>query len=280
MNEKVIMPEEELMHVAVKELQKKGYNVIFIALYGAQNYNLKRSKSDYDYKAVVVPSLRDIVFNSKPVSLVEEMPFDGQVDVKDIRLIVDQWKKGSSNFVELLYSDWFWVNPDYSPMFWFILNRDAIAHANEESALKAIVGQIKEKFNALDHPYPVQVEEVEKYGYASKQLSHEMRLLAMLSRFKQEEYAYILNPFKGSDLNMQRYWGEILGVKDRQINYSAAQAKDLGKRIVSEADAWLAKYREEGLNFDQSVLDSMDEQKFLIIKRALSDEIWRNENVQ
>jgi len=280
MDEKVIMPEEELMHVAVKELQKKGYNVIFIALYGAQNYNLKRSKSDYDYKAVVVPSLRDIVFNSKPVSLVEEMPFDGQVDVKDVRLIVDQWKKGASNFVELLYSDWFWVNPDYSPMFWFILNRDAIAHANEESALKAIVGQIKEKFNALDHPYPVQVEEVEKYGYASKQLSHEMRLLAMLSRFKQEDYAYILNPFKGSDLNMQRYWGEILGVKDRQINYSAAQAKDLGKRIVEEADAWLAKYREEGLNFDQSVLDSMDEQKFLIIKRALSDEIWRNENVQ
>jgi hypothetical protein len=107
-----------------------------------------------------------------------------------------------------------------------------------------------------------------------------MRLLAMLSRFKQEDYAYILNPFKGSDLNMQRYWGEILGVKDRQINYSAAQAKDLGKRIVEEADAWLAKYREEGLNFDQSVLDSMDEQKFLIIKRALSDEIWRNENVQ
>lgn len=280
MDEKVIMPEEELMHVAVKELQKKGYNVIFIALYGAQNYNLKRSKSDYDYKAVVVPSLRDIVFNSKPVSLVEEMPFDGQVDVKDVRLIVDQWKKGASNFVELLYSDWFWVNPDYSPMFWFILNRDAIAHANEESALKAIVGQIKEKFNALDHPYPVQVEEVEKYGYASKQLSHEMRLLAMLSKFKQEDYAYILNPFKGSDLNMQKYWGEILGVKDRQINYSAAQAKDLGKRIVEEADAWLAKYREEGLNFDQSVLDSMDEQKFLIIKRALSDEIWRNENVQ
>ena len=280
MDEKVIMPEEELMHVAVKELQKKGYNVIFIALYGAQNYNLKRSKSDYDYKAVVVPSLRDIVFNSKPVSLVEEMPFNGQVDVKDVRLIVDQWKKGASNFVELLYSDWFWVNPDYSPMFWFILNRDAIAHANEESALKAIVGQIKEKFNALDHPYPVQVEEVEKYGYASKQLSHEMRLLAMLSKFKQEDYAYILNPFKGSDLNMQKYWGEILGVKDRQINYSAAQAKDLGKRIVEEADAWLAKYREEGLNFDQSVLDSMDEQKFLIIKRALSDEIWRNENVQ
>lgn len=280
MDEKVIMPEEELMHVAVKELQKKGYNVIFIALYGAQNYNLKRSKSDYDYKAVVVPSLRDIVFNSKPVSLTEVMPFDGQVDVKDIRLIVDQWKKGASNFVELLYSDWFWVNPDYSPMFWFILNRDAIAHANEESALKAIVGQIKEKFNALDHPYPVQVEEVEKYGYASKQLSHEMRLLAMLSKFKQEDYAYILNPFKGSDLNMQKYWGEILGVKDRQINYSAAQAKDLGKRIVEEADAWLAKYREEGLNFDQSVLDSMDEQKFLIIKRALSDEIWRNENVQ
>jgi len=275
-----VMPAGKHLMEAVEYLKNKGYKVIYMALYGAQNYNLQREKSDYDYKAVVVPLLKDIVFNVKPVSLVEDLPFDGQVDIKDIRLMVDQWKKGASNFLELLYSDWYWVSPDYSPMFWFRMNRDNIAHANEESALKAMVGMIKEKFNALDHLYPVQIEEVEKYGYASKQLSHEMRLLAMLSRFKQQDYAYILNPFKGSDLNMQKYWGEILGVKDRQINYSAAQAKNLGKRIVEEADAWFAKYKEEGLNFDQSVLNSMDEQKFLIIKRALSDEIWRDENGQ
>ena len=72
-----VMPEGKHLMEAVEYLKNKGYRVIYVALYGAQNYNLQREKSDYDYKAVVVPSLRDIVFNAKPVSLVEELPFDG-----------------------------------------------------------------------------------------------------------------------------------------------------------------------------------------------------------
>lgn len=271
----VVMPEGKHLMEAVEYLKSKGYKVIYMALYGAQNYNLQREKSDYDYKAVVVPSLKDIVFNVKPISLVEDLPFDGQVDIKDIRLMVDQWKKGASNFLELLYSDWFWVSPDYSPMFWFRMNRDKIAHANEESAIKAMVGMIKEKYNALKHPYPIQIDEINKFGYASKQLSHEMRLLAMISQYRKKPYGSVLNPFKGGDESVQNFYKQILAVKDRQLNYSPEQADEYGKRIVKEADAWFENYKAEGFNFDQSVLDDMDEQKFLIIKRALSDELWR-----
>lgn len=273
----VVMPEGKHLMEAVEYLKSKGYKVIYMALYGAQNYNLQREKSDYDYKAVVVPSLKDIVFNVKPISLVEDLPFDGQVDIKDIRLMVDQWKKGASNFLELLYSDWFWVSPDYSPMFWFRMNRDKIAHANEESAIKAMVGMIKEKYNALKHPYPIQIDEINKFGYASKQLSHEMRLLAMISQYRKKPYGSVLNPFKGGDESVQNFYKQILAVKDRQLNYSPEQADEYGKRIVKEADAWFENYKAEGFNFDQSVLDDMDEQKFLIIKRALSDELWRAE---
>lgn len=272
-----VMPEGKHLMEAVEYLKNKGYKVIYMALYGAQNYNLQREKSDYDYKAVVVPSLKDIVFNIKPVSLVEDLPFDGQVDIKDIRLMVDQWKKGASNFLELLYSDWYWVSPDYSPMFWFRMNRDKIAHANEESAIKAMVGMIKEKYNALKHPYPVQIDEINKFGYASKQLSHEMRLLAMISQYKRKPYGAILNPFKGGDESVQNFYKQILAVKDRQLNYSLEQADEYGRRIVNEADAWFENYKAEGFNFDRSVLNDMDEQKFLIIKRALSDELWRAE---
>lgn len=272
------MPEGKHLMEAVEYLKNKGYRVIYVALYGAQNYNLQREKSDYDYKAVVVPSLKDIVFNAKPVSLVENLPFDGQVDVKDIRLMIDQWKKGATNFLELLYSDWFWVSPDYAPMYWFRMNRDEIAHANEESAIKAMVGMIKEKYNALRHPYPIQVDEINEFGYASKQLSHEMRLLSMISQYKRKPYGAILNPFKGGDESVQSFYKQVLAVKDRQLNYSPEQADDYGKRIVKEADAWFESYKADGFNFDQSVLDGMDEQKFLIIKRALSDELWRAES--
>lgn len=275
MDEKFMsMPEGKHCLEAVKFLQAKGYRVIYCALYGAQNYNLQRDKSDYDYKAIVVPTLKDIVFNSKPVSETINLPFDGQVDVKDVRLMIDQWKKGASNFMELLFTDWFWVNPDYSPMFWFRLNRDKIAHANEESAIKAMVGMIKEKYNALNHPYPVQVEEVNEFGYASKQLSHEMRLLAMISQYNKKPYSVVLNPFKGGDEKVQEYWKEILDVKARNVNYDVDKAMALGKRIVLEADAWFEQYKNFGFKFDKETIDAMDEQKFQIIKRALEADLW------
>lgn len=275
MDEKFMsMPEGKHCLETVEFLQAKGYRVIYCALYGAQNYNLQRDKSDYDYKAIVVPTLKDIVFNSKPVSETINLPFDGQVDVKDVRLMIDQWKKGATNFVELLFTDWFWVNPDYSPMFWFRLNRDKIAHANEESSLKAMVGMIKEKYNALNHPYPVQVEEIEEFGYASKQLSHEMRLLAMMSQFNKKPYGAVLNPFKGGDEKVQEYWKEILDVKARNVNYDVDKAMALGKRIVLEADAWFEQYKNFGFKFDKETIDAMDEQKFQIIKRALEADLW------
>lgn len=273
----MLMPEGIHLMETVRFLQDKGYRVIYVALYGAQNYNLQREKSDYDYKAVVVPTLRDIVFNTKPISLVEELPFDGQVDVKDVRLMIDQWKKGSSNFLELLYTDWYWIAPDYAPMYWFRINRDKIAHANEESAIKAMIGMTKEKYNALRHPYPIQVDEINEFGYAAKQLSHEMRMLSMISQYKKKPYREVINPFKGNDEDVKEYYERILAIKDRKFNLLAAQADEMGKLLVNEADAWFEAYKKEGFNLDKETLDMMDEQKFAIIKRALSDELWEVE---
>ena len=43
-------------------LEEKGYKVVYIGLYGSQNYNLQDKKSDIDAKAIVIPSLKEIVF--------------------------------------------------------------------------------------------------------------------------------------------------------------------------------------------------------------------------
>lgn len=265
--------EGQYLMKTVEFLIDKGYNVIYIALFGAQNYNLQREESDYDYKAVVVPSLKDMVYNSKPISLTIDLPFNGQVDVKDVRLMIDQWKKGAPNFLELLYSDWYWIHPDYSPLYWFRLNREKIAHANEESAIKSLTGQIKGKFDDLLRPSPAQIEEINRFGYASKQLSHEMRFLSMLSQYKKIPYEALLNPFKGGTESSQKFWDTILSVKKRSINYSADAAVDLGKRISDIAYEWYEKYKAEGLNYDEALLNKMDEQKFIIIKRALEAEL-------
>lgn len=76
-----------------KEILETGwYNVLAIFLYGSQNYEMDTENSDIDLKAVVLPSLSDIVRQNNPTSLVYEYEF-WQIDVKDIRLFLQNIRK-------------------------------------------------------------------------------------------------------------------------------------------------------------------------------------------
>ena len=65
-----------------------NHSPVYMCLYGSQNYQMDAHtdeyQSDFDYKAIIVPTLKDLVFNSKPISKVVEVE-NGQVDVKDVR---------------------------------------------------------------------------------------------------------------------------------------------------------------------------------------------------
>ena len=69
----------------------KGYTVFVITLYGSQNYGLDTPDSDLDYKAIVIPSIDDVVLNRNPASTSYEFE-GGLIDVKDIRLMFDNYK--------------------------------------------------------------------------------------------------------------------------------------------------------------------------------------------
>ena len=258
----------------VEFLKDQGYEVVYVALYGAQNYNLQREGSDFDYKAVVVPKLEDVVFNVKPASVTLDLPeINGQVDVKDIRLMIDQWKKGASNFIELLFSDWFWINPEYYLlMSWFRENAEQIAFANVPSAVKAIGGMIEEKFHALDHPYPVQVDEVNEFGYAAKQLSHEMRLFSMLMRFGNQPYAQLLKPDKSDEYTLQT-WNYIYDVKTKKGFFSKEEAIVKGTYYKNRAKELVNEILAKDIPIDEEILKKMDTYKFAIIKLALKKEL-------
>ena len=66
-------------------LEKDGYNVLYIALYGSQNYGVSDEYSDVDAKAIVLPKIDDIVFK-RNISFVKE--FDN-IDLKNLALNLD-----------------------------------------------------------------------------------------------------------------------------------------------------------------------------------------------
>lgn len=170
--------------------------VVFIGLYGAQNYKLDREDSDYDFKAVVVPSLSDLVRHTQPVSLSVPLSDGALCDVKDLRLMVKQWQKAAPNFLEILFSDCQLVT-DFGKALgfdWFVKNRERIAHANEPSCVKAMYGMLLEKEHALFKDYPAQKAEVDKYGFSGKQLSHMFRMFELMRDYKRKDFKSALVP--------------------------------------------------------------------------------------
>ena len=168
-------------------LEDSGLTVVGIFLYGSQNYNLNYEGSDIDLKAIVIPSINDIVFNNKPISTTIDIP-DGLCDIKDIRLMVQSWRKQNVNFMELLFTEYSYVNPLFYEFFRPLLAaREMIVRYNEKRAVDCIRGFIYEKYYRLFKDTPSQHDEVTKYGYAAKQLVHMERLASLLEHYMKRE---------------------------------------------------------------------------------------------
>ncbi len=155
--------------------------ILGIFLQGSQNYGMATEKSDVDTKCIILPSFEDIVFNKPPISTTHILPNDEHIDFKDIRLIFGNFRKQNINYIEILFTKYFILNPKYKK-FWneLVEEREAIAKYNPYTAVKAIKGMAMDKYHALEHPYPNKAEVLAQYGFDPKQLHHLARLYYFL----------------------------------------------------------------------------------------------------
>lgn len=123
-----------------------NYKFLGIFLYGSQNYGLATEDSDVDSIAIVIPSIEDIILR-KPIC--KEITFENKehCNIKDIREVVKEWKKQSLQALEILFTDYFIVKPEYVSYWNHFLNiRDDITHYDVERTFKSISGQAKQTY--------------------------------------------------------------------------------------------------------------------------------------
>lgn len=150
-----------------QQLEQQGYNVIYIGLYGSQNYSLHDEYSDIDCKAIVLPTLHDIIFR-KATSKVVEMD-NGAIDVKDLITFYDVIRKGNFSYIESIDTKYFIGDKYIKELF-----------MNIRPNLKSMLGAMHEKRKALTHEFPSKHVEFEKWGFDPKQLHHIIRLSQLL----------------------------------------------------------------------------------------------------
>lgn len=170
------------------ELEIRGYEVVCLMLQGSQNYNLdeysEEYQSDIDSKAIVLPHFRDFVEEKQPISAIEIMDNNEHIDVKDIRVMFEMFKKENLSYIELLYTPFRIINPKYAHLIQPIFDkRQEIAEINTNQFLRCIVGMSGNKVKALCHLYPTLKDKIDKYGFDGKQLSHCVRLFEFIYRY-------------------------------------------------------------------------------------------------
>jgi ribosomal protein S25 len=139
--EKILNRLQEQLDYAIEMGYKKD-RILGIFLYGSQNYNLDTEDSDIDSKIIYVPSFEEFCFNKEWVS--KELHCAGEhAEVKDIRLMRQMFMKQNINFIELLYTDYYILNPKYEELWrkYFINNREDISHYDMREALSSMCGQ-------------------------------------------------------------------------------------------------------------------------------------------
>lgn len=162
-------------------VERHGYELVGIFVQGSQNYNLDVYDDDYmsdiDSKAIVLPRFEDFVDGKEPVSTTAILDNNEHIDIKDIRTMFDVMKKSNINFLEILFTDFYILNPKYSTEFKKVIsNAEKLAFANIKSLLNSICGMSMQKLIALKHPYPTIIDKINKFGYDPKQLHHIYRL--------------------------------------------------------------------------------------------------------
>ncbi len=178
------------------------YHMIGVFLQGSQNYKINLPTSDVDTKVLITPTFEDVALNKKPLSGTHILDNKEHLDYKDIRLYIDTFRKQNINFIEILFTDYFYVNPMYAnPWNLLLENREKIARYNPWRALKAMFGMAHRNNDLIFHETEDTKHYFDTFGYNTKALSNFVRIVDFIERYIYgESYEKCLIPIEPKGL--------------------------------------------------------------------------------
>lgn len=255
-----------------EEAVSLGHELFCIVLQGSQNYNLDiyndEYQSDIDTKAIVLPSFNDFCAGRMPISTTHVRKNNEHIDVKDIRVMFETFKKQNVNFVEILFSD-FYIVPDKYKKFWRQLRKlgEELTHCNPAQTLRTMAGLSCEKLKALCHPYPATKDKIDKYGYDGKQLHHIIRIHEfMVNYLSNMPFSQCLTSHSSENLSflvnskLNKFPLEI--AKELAINYD--------KLNCELKDNYIAQ---NGVTCNTTPYDKLNEIKTEVIRQWFQEEL-------
>ena len=249
-----------------KYIESLGYEVIGIFLQGSQNYNLdiyeKDYTSDIDTKCIVLPTLDNLIKGNQMTST--KYDFEGeQIDVKDIRVMMEMWKKQNQSYLEILFTDYKIINPKYKSYLKEILDmKNDIVKLNPPQLARCIKGMSGEKVVALEHEYPATVEKIKKFGYDPKQLASIVRLTHLIENLFDKNMNF-KDAILYTDDDLRNY---MLNIKKGKIELE--EARELATMYDTKTNMIKERVVEEQGkdNFNSEICSVLEDKVYNLVK--------------
>lgn len=183
--QKIMQNLKEKFKVVAKEFP---YNeVMAVILQGSQNYNLDVEDSDIDAKAILLPSVDQLIRGDEMVSKTLTMEDGSLVDVKDIRKMVKEFEKRNPSYLELMFTDYTYVPPHFEEEFSELkeLGR-GVTSTDKIRMYKTMLGMMKTRRKLMENNSEKRTADIEKYGYDRKSFMHVMRMYVMVFQMIQK----------------------------------------------------------------------------------------------
>lgn len=236
----------------VKEAQEINNKVLWVSLQGSQNYGLDTINSDVDTRAIVCPTINEVILNKKPVSYTHVRENNEHIDFKDIRLFFNNLRKQNINTLETLFTPYTWVSVEFEKYFYQIREmRESFANYDPKRMINGLAGQAKQKFKAVTHVTPSTKDNIEKYGYDGKNLCHLMRMRDMMKRVFYQgmsfEKALYFKPIERAEL----MWA-------KNHDFTLSRAIEIAKKASLEVAVMLHSWEETDTTGRKETDDFLD----------------------
>lgn len=256
-----------------KYIESLGYEIIGIFLQGSQNYNLdiyeKDYTSDIDTKCIVLPTLDSLIKGNQMTST--KYDFEGeQIDVKDIRVMMEMWKKQNQSYLEILFTDYKIINPKYKSYLKEILDmKNDIIQLNPPQLARCIKGMSGEKVVALEHEYPATVEKIKKFGYDPKQLASIVRLTHLIENIFDKNMNF-KDAILYTDDDLRNY---MLNIKKGKIELE--EARELAAMYDTKTNMIKERVVEEQGkdNFNSEICSILEDRVYKLVKFGIMSSV-------
>lgn len=246
----------------------KDRPIVVLACQGSQNYGLDYEDSDFDTKCITVPTFKEIALNKKALSTTHIRENNEHIDLKDIRLYIQTFRKQNLNFLEILFTPYYVCPMNNFTNFYnewgkLIDNREKIAHMNPLRGFSSMKGIAAEKYHALEHHYPSRMHMIEKFGYDPKQLHHLLRIDEFMKRFYNGE-SY-------EDCLISDYPDYLIDIKKGLFDLE--EARDIANTTMTEIENLYNKAKNTLNNKeDKEMVELLEEVSYNIMRRSILNE--------